>query len=104
MDDFETHLIRNLPRLRRYARSLLQDPQLADDLVQGCLERAWSRKRLWKAREDMCPWLFTIMHNIHANNARRYSRRPQLVSLEVVSDQGETPNQFSSVVLHDLKR
>jgi DNA-directed RNA polymerase specialized sigma24 family protein len=37
-----------LPRLRRYARALVGDRDLSDDLVQDTLERAWSRAGQWQ--------------------------------------------------------
>ena len=36
-----------VPRLRRYARALMRGGEEADDLVQDCLERAWSRAHLY---------------------------------------------------------
>ena len=104
MGDFESLLIENIPRLRRYARALMKDKEQADELVQDCLERAWSRKHLYRGDDDIRPWLFTIMHNIHANAARRYSRAPSLVSLDTVSEREQAPNQYSRLVLRDLQR
>ncbi len=37
-----------IPRLRRYARALTHDADLADELVQDCLERAWGHLALWR--------------------------------------------------------
>jgi len=60
-------LLAALPRLRRYARVLTGDVNRADDLVQDTLARAWEKRRLWQAGSDLRAWLFTIMHNVHAN-------------------------------------
>jgi len=59
-----------IPRLRRYARALTGDRSFADDLVQDTLERAWGRIYLWRPGSDLRAWLFTIMHNLHVNQAR----------------------------------
>ena len=59
-----------IPRLRRYARALTGDRFFADDLVQDTLERAWGRIYLWRPGSDLRAWLFTIMHNLHVNQAR----------------------------------
>ena len=75
-------VVQQIPRLRRYARMLTGDHERADDLVQDCLERAWSRLHLWQAGTDMRAWLFTIMHNIHANQARQHSKAPDFVTLD----------------------
>lgn len=60
-----------LPRLRRYARALVGDRNAADDLVQDTLERAWEKISTWQRSLDMRPWLFGIMHNLHADQRRK---------------------------------
>ncbi|MBI3451981.1 MAG: sigma-70 family RNA polymerase sigma factor [Rhodospirillales bacterium] len=75
-------IVAQIPHLRRYARALLRDRTMAEDLVQDCLERAWGRLHLWQAGSNLRTWLFTIMHNLHANAARAASRRPRHSSLD----------------------
>lgn len=82
MDLFLDSLERWIPNLRRYARALTRDREQADDLVQDCLERALSRRHLWSEDGNTRAWLFTIMHNIHANDTRRNSSRPATVPIE----------------------
>jgi RNA polymerase sigma-70 factor (ECF subfamily) len=82
LDLFLDHLERWIPNLRRYARALTRDREQADDLVQDCLERALSRRHLWRAEGNTRAWLFTIMHNIHANDTRRNSNRPATVPID----------------------
>ncbi len=60
-----------IPRLRRFARAMVRDAALADDLVQECLERALSRLHLWKPGTNLRAWLFTILRNLHINGIRR---------------------------------
>jgi RNA polymerase sigma-70 factor (ECF subfamily) len=68
----DRHLItEHIPRLRRYARSLVGDRYVAEDLVQDTLERAWNKFYLWRPGSDLRAWLFTIMHNVFVNEARR---------------------------------
>jgi RNA polymerase sigma-70 factor (ECF subfamily) len=67
--------------LRRYAFALLGDRDRADDLVQDCLERAWSRAHLWR-RGNIRGWLFTIMHNVNVNARRRDRRSPLMTALD----------------------
>ena len=64
-------IIEHIPRLRRYARALVGDRYVADDLVQDTLERAWNKFHLWRQGSDLRAWLFTIMHNVFVNQARR---------------------------------
>ena len=81
-DDANRLMVRQIPHLRRYARALTGDRDSADDLVQDCLERAWSRVHQWRPGSDMRCWLFTIMHNVNANRVRGDSRRPTVVAFE----------------------
>jgi RNA polymerase sigma factor (sigma-70 family) len=64
-----------IPQLRRYARSLTGDRWAADDLVQDTLERACGRWNLWRAGTDLRAWLFTVMHNLFIDGARRAARQ-----------------------------
>jgi len=77
-------IIEHIPRLRRYARALVGDRYIADDLVQDTLERAWNKFSLWRQGSDLRAWLFTIMHNVFVNQARRRRafapRRPTISS------------------------
>jgi len=104
MDDLAQQLEQQIPRLRRYAMALVGDPNRADDLVQDCLERAWSRGHLFRPGSDLRAWLFTILHNLHANAARRYNSRPTEVS---IADDIHTPStpatQGDAVALNELR-
>ncbi|MDH3218899.1 MAG: RNA polymerase sigma factor [Gammaproteobacteria bacterium] len=82
MTRFEILLVDEIPALRRYARALCGDIGQADDLVQECLLRAVSRRRLWISRKGMRPWLFTILHNIFVNTLSRQIRSPIAGSTE----------------------
>ena len=81
MENLGRKMEEQIPRLRRYALALVGDPNRADDLVQDCLERAWQRLHLWKRGGNMRAWLFTILHNVHANSARKFFNSPTLVTL-----------------------
>lgn len=69
--DWEINLSEQIPRLRRYARSLTQNISTSDDLVQDCLERAWDKRHTWQEGSNLRAWLFSIMHNTFVNNVRR---------------------------------
>lgn len=64
-------IVIEIPRLRRYARALVGDAAAADDLVQDTLERAWSKRSLWRGAGAMRAWLFGIMHNLRIDQLRR---------------------------------
>ncbi len=60
---------------------MLGDRDRAEDLVQDCLERAWSRFHLWRPG-NLRGWLFTIMHNLSVNARRRQFRSPPTAPLD----------------------
>jgi RNA polymerase sigma-70 factor (ECF subfamily) len=80
LDDLPARIAELIPRLRRYARALTGERAAADDLVQDTLERAWRKLALWRPGSDLRAWLFTIMHNVHANQVR--GRRPPAQSID----------------------
>jgi RNA polymerase sigma-70 factor (ECF subfamily) len=73
-DLFRQQLLGVIPRLRRYARSLVFDPSGADDLVQSALERALAHWHQFDQRRDLLVWVLSIAHNAHLDQRRRDSR------------------------------
>jgi RNA polymerase sigma-70 factor (ECF subfamily) len=103
--DFLTDLEGCIPSLRRYARALLRDADRADDLVQDCLERALSRRHLWRGGSSLRPWLFKIMHNVHANQARSFSTRPRSQPIETAGEVADSSQSaLSQVALGEMSR
>ena len=58
-----------IPALRRYARALTRDTDLADDLVQDTLVRALRSEHLFHGGE-IRSWLYTILTNLNRNRLR----------------------------------
>ena len=103
----EADLLAALPRLRRYARVLTGDLHRADDLVQDTLARAWQKQHLWQAGSNLRAWLFTLMHNIHANQWMQRHRDAMHISIddESVPSDWQIPvraMQFERVELIEL--
>lgn len=73
MADFDDHLRACLPDLWRFAYALSRDRDIADDLVQDCLERALQKRHLHDPSRPMRPWLMTMLRNIFLNQRRRNS-------------------------------
>ena len=74
MNEFGQLIELEIPPLRRYARALSRDRQLADDLVQDCLARAIAKQHQWEPGTDLGAWLFTILHHSHVNHLRQVKR------------------------------
>ncbi|MDB5958329.1 sigma-70 family RNA polymerase sigma factor [Ramlibacter sp.] len=98
-------LVGHIPDLRRYARSLTGDAWAADDLVQDTLERACERWQLWAAGSDLRAWLFTLMHNLFVDSARRAVRQQagQRVDVDDVANELLSPAGVPDQVM-DLQR
>src|SRR3954470_3212051 len=60
-----------LPSLRAFALSLTNAREIADDLVQDTLVRAWSHLHQFQPGTNMGAWLFTILRNIFYSQCRR---------------------------------
>jgi RNA polymerase sigma-70 factor (ECF subfamily) len=70
-----------IPALRRYARALTRDADVADDLVQDTLVRALRSEHLFHGGE-VRSWLYTILTNLNRNRLRSLARRPTISPLE----------------------
>jgi len=95
-------LAAEIPRLRRYARALLHDPNRADDLVQETLLRGLEKSHLYTSGTDLRAWLFTIMHNQYVNSVRRSVRQRDTIVVERVHLVSPAP-QLSKLELRDLE-
>ena len=73
-DCFRTQLLAALPRVRRYARSLVFDASMADDLAQSTVVRALSHWHQFDQRRDILVWLLSIAHNAFLDLRRRDAR------------------------------
>ncbi|MFC0241982.1 sigma-70 family RNA polymerase sigma factor [Rhodopseudomonas telluris] len=80
MNDFRDGVEAMIPALRRYARALARDTDIADDLVQDTLVRALRSEKLFLGG-DLRSWLYTILTNLNRNRRRTLARRPTLMPL-----------------------
>lgn len=76
-----------IPALRRYARALTRDADIADDLVQDTLVRALRSERLFHGG-DIRSWLYTILTNLNRNRRRSLARRPAFSLLKEDDEPG----------------
>lgn len=67
-----------LPRLRRFAHALTDQPEDADDLVQLALERAVQRIGAFERDRPLDSWLMAIMRNAWIDEVRSRQRGHQL--------------------------
>ena len=74
MGGFRQGIESAIPALRRYARALTRNVELADDLVQDTLVRALRSEHLFHGG-DIRSWLYTILTNLNRNRLRSLARR-----------------------------
>jgi RNA polymerase sigma-70 factor (ECF subfamily) len=82
---FRNELQSRIPALRRFARALVRDREVADDLVQDTLLRALRAERRWSGG-GMQVWLMTILANLNRNRLRALARRGANEPLDEASD------------------
>ena len=86
MQDLISQIEPMIPALRRYARALLRSAELADDLVQDCLERVVERWSQRQRAEDTRQWVFAILHNLAIDSMRQQARRGVHLTIDDVAE------------------
>jgi RNA polymerase sigma-70 factor (ECF subfamily) len=97
--DFETALIKLVPQMRAFARSLVG--QDGDDLVQDTLLRAIKSRHTFVPGTNLKAWLFTILRNQWVTAGRR--KRAE-VGLAEDFDAPAEPTQEHAVALSEFTR
>src|ERR1700752_1067172 len=75
-----------LPALRGYARNLMRNREMADDLVQDCLERVVSRWSERRSVESTRSWMFAIAHNLAVNRLKQQTQRGPHLDIDDVPE------------------
>lgn len=81
-DDVRWLIVREIPHLRRFARTLTGGAAAADDLVQDSLERALRKSHTWRREGHVRSWLFKIMYSVflnrHAPQVKKQNRQVEI--------------------------
>jgi RNA polymerase sigma-70 factor (ECF subfamily) len=75
---FRRELVRLIPHLRAFARTLCGDPTAADDLAQDAMLKAWDARASFEMGTNMKAWTFMILRNQFYSEKRRSWRQTQL--------------------------
>ncbi|VXC80752.1 sigma-70 family RNA polymerase sigma factor [Sphingomonas sp. AX6] len=103
-DDFKTQLAQVIPHLRAFGRSLSGNRDLADDLVQETLLKAWAARQRFQAGTNMRAWTFIILRNLFLSQMRRSRFRGEWDDLVADRILAAPASQDRHVELSDMQR
>jgi len=69
--EFKRELTAVIPHLRAFARGLCGRADMADDLVQETLLKAWAARERFEPGTSMRAWTFVILRNAYLTDMRR---------------------------------
>ena len=69
--EFKRELTAVIPHLRAFARGLCGKSDLADDLVQETLLKAWTARERFEPGTSIRAWTFVILRNVYLSGLRR---------------------------------
>jgi len=100
---FKEELVACIPSLRAFAMALARRRDLADDLVQDTLLRAWSNQDLFTPGTNLKAWAFTILRNRFFTLYRSRKKEVGIDKDRIVSRNIQRPEQFAVVALSDFR-
>jgi RNA polymerase sigma-70 factor, ECF subfamily len=71
---FKKDLVAIIPQLRSFARGLCGNRDLADDLAQDAMVRAWAARQSYTPGSNFRAWIYMILRNQFYTTLRRNSR------------------------------
>jgi RNA polymerase sigma-70 factor (ECF subfamily) len=103
LSEFQDGILEARPGLRRFALSLANNPDRADDLVQDTILRALNKRSYFQPGTNLSAWLFTILRNSFFSEHRKRVH-------EVADSDGDhaarltvAPAQMDKLNLQDLQ-
>ncbi|RJF91501.1 sigma-70 family RNA polymerase sigma factor [Sphingomonas cavernae] len=103
-DEFKTELGAVIPHLRAFGRSLSGNADLADDLVQETLMKAWAARKRFQAGTNMRAWTFIILRNLYLSQMRRARFKGEWDDLTADKILAAPASQDRHVELADMHR
>jgi RNA polymerase sigma-70 factor (ECF subfamily) len=74
VDEFKRQMIALIPSLRSFARVLCGNRDMADDLAQEAMTRAWAARERFALGTNFRAWMFMILRNQFYSTIRKNSR------------------------------
>src|SRR3954454_18983897 len=103
-DQFKDQLTLVIPHLRAFGRSLSGSRDLADDLVQETLLKAWAARKRFQAGTNMRAWTFIILRNLFLSQMRRARFKGEWDELTASKLLAAPASQDRHIELGDMQR
>lgn len=103
-EDFKVELANVIPHLRAFGRSLSGNRDVADDLVQETLMKAWAARQRFQAGTNMRAWTFIILRNLFLSQMRRARFKGEWDELTAARVLAAPASQDRHVELGDMQR
>jgi RNA polymerase sigma-70 factor (ECF subfamily) len=103
-DEFKDQLAQVIPHLRAFGRSLSGSRDLADDLVQETLLKAWAARKRFQAGTNMRAWTFIILRNLFLSQMRRARFKGEWDELTASKLLAAPASQDRHIELGDMQR
>ena len=103
-DEFKDQLAQVIPHLRAFGRSLSGSRDLADDLVQETLLKAWAARKRFQAGTNMRAWTFIILRNLFLSQMRRARFKGEWDDVTAAKILAAPASQDRHVELGDMQR
>src|ERR1700710_3272533 len=103
-DEFKDQLTIVIPHLRAFGRSLSGSRDLADDLVQETLLKAWAARKRFQAGTNMRAWTFIILRNLFLSQMRRARFKGEWEDITANKLLAAPASQDRHVELGDMQR
>ena len=103
-DEFKDQLGQVIPHLRAFGRSLSGSRDLADDLVQETLLKAWAARKRFQAGTNMRAWTFIILRNLFLSQMRRARFKGEWDELTASKLLAAPASQDRHIELGDMQR
>jgi RNA polymerase sigma-70 factor (ECF subfamily) len=101
---FEADLLKLAPFVRSFAQSLYRHRELAEDLAQDALLKAWRARESYKPGTNLKAWLCVILRNVYYSHTRRVWRQMLRQEDSLEDSLQYHPRQASAVDLADTLR
>lgn len=82
--DLQNQMVKILPRLGRFVRSLTRGADSSEDLIQETFARALAHLDQWQPGTRLDSWMFRIAQNLWIDHIRAEKIRGEVVDIEVI--------------------